>query len=48
MTSPSNRVGICIAAPRDGIATILVGGSEYFANVDPRLDPGELTVAGAF
>ena len=28
VTSPSNRVGICIDAPREGIATILVGGSE--------------------
>ena len=46
VTSPSNRVGICIDAPRDGIATVLVGGSEYFANVDPRLDPGELEVGG--
>jgi proteasome-associated ATPase len=46
VTSPSNRVGICIDAPREGIATILVGGSEYFANVDPRVDPRELKVGG--
>ncbi len=46
VTSPSNRVGICIGAPREGIATILVSGSEYFANVDPRVDPRELKVGG--
>ena len=44
VTAPANRVGIYLGSPRAGIATVFVGGSEYYANVDPRLDAGRLQV----
>ncbi|GIX06038.1 MAG: proteasome-associated ATPase [Candidatus Poribacteria bacterium] len=42
LTAPANRIGIFLDSPREGIAHILVGGSEYFAAIDPRLDTTEL------
>ncbi|UCE62501.1 MAG: AAA family ATPase, partial [Nitrospirota bacterium] len=42
LTSPANRVGTLLELPEEGGARILVGGGEYYANVDPRLDSGEL------
>ena len=42
LTSPANRVGTLLELPEGGGARILVGGSEYYANVDPRLNPEEL------
>ncbi len=44
VTSPSNRVGIYLGSPRDEIATVFVGGSEYYANIDPRVDLADLEV----
>ena len=44
VTAPANRVGIYLGSPRAGIATVFVGGSEYYANVDPRLDASRLQV----
>ena len=44
VTAPSNRVGIFVASPKEGIATIYVSGSEYFANIDPRVDARQLKV----
>ena len=44
VTAPANRVGIYLGSPRAGIATVFVGGSEYYANVDPRLDAARLQV----
>lgn len=44
LTAPANRVGTLIDLPGDGVARILVGGSEYYANIDPRLDSAELHV----
>ena len=44
VTAPANRVGIYLGSPRQGIATIFVGGTEYFANVDPRVEPDQLSV----
>jgi len=44
VTEPANRVGIFLGSPRDGIATVFVGGSEYYANIDPRVQPAELKV----
>ena len=44
VTAPANRVGIYLGSPRTGIATVFVGGSEYYANVDPRLDAARLQV----
>ena len=42
LTSPANRVGTLLELPEEGGARIMVGGGEYYANVDPRLNPGEL------
>ena len=42
LTAPANRVGTLLELPDEGVARILVGGSEYFSNVDPRLTPSEL------
>ena len=44
VTAPSNRIGTYFDSPQDGIATIFVGGSEYFANIDPRVDIRELKI----
>ncbi|MFC1525752.1 AAA family ATPase [Candidatus Latescibacterota bacterium] len=44
VTSPANRVGVYLGSPREGIATVYVSGSEYYANIDPRVDPADLQV----
>ena len=44
VTAPANRVGIFLGSPSEGIATVFVGGSEYYANIDPRVDSTELKV----
>ncbi len=44
VTAPANRVGIYLGSPREGIADLFVGGTEYFANVDPRVDLTQLKV----
>ncbi|MDQ6913482.1 MAG: AAA family ATPase [Verrucomicrobiota bacterium] len=37
VTSPANRIGTFIASPSRGTAHIVVGGSDYYCNVDPRI-----------
>ncbi len=44
VTAPANRIGVFLNSPKEGIATIFVGGSEYYANVDPRVDMARLKV----
>ncbi|MDP6775668.1 MAG: AAA family ATPase [Candidatus Latescibacteria bacterium] len=44
VTSPANRVGTLLERPQDGVAYVVVGGSEYYANLDARLDPEGLKV----
>ena len=44
VTSPANRVGTLLEPPRDGVVYVVVGGSEYYANLDVRLDPEDLRV----
>lgn len=44
VTAPANRVGIFLDSPREGIANVFVGGSEYYANIDPRVNPADLKV----
>ena len=44
VTSPANRVGVFLGSPKEGIATVFVGGSEYYANIDPRVEAAELSV----
>lgn len=38
LTSPANRVGVFLEQPEEGIAMIALGDSEYFANIDPKLE----------
>lgn len=44
VTGPANRIGTLLEPPEDGVACISVGGSEYYANVDARIDPDDLEV----
>ena len=44
VTAPANRVGIFLGMPSEGIATVYVGGSEYYTNIDPRVEAVELKV----
>ena len=44
VTAPANRVGTLLSVPENGIAYITVGGAEYYANVDTRLDERRLKV----
>ena len=37
VTSPANRIGIFIDSPSRETAHIVVGGSDYYCNVDPRI-----------
>ena len=45
LTAPANRIGTLIELPEAGVARIMVGGAEYFANLDPRLE-GEIPKVG--
>ncbi len=42
LTAPANRIGTLVDKPAEGIARISVGGSEFYANIDPQLNPDEL------
>ena len=44
VTAPANRVGTLLSVPENGVAYITVGGAEYYANVDGRLDERDLRV----
>ena len=44
VTAPSNRIGILLEAVQNGVASISVGGSEYFANVDSRINDDDLKI----
>ncbi len=44
VTAPANRVGTLLSPPENGVAYITVGGAEYYANVDGRLDERDLRV----
>ena len=44
LTAPANRIGTLLAVPGEGLARILVGGAEYYANVDPRVLPADLKI----
>ncbi len=37
VTSPANRIGTFLGAPARDTAQIVVGGSDYYCNVDPRV-----------
>jgi proteasome-associated ATPase len=44
LTAPANRIGMLLELAGDGLAHIVVGGAEYYANVDPRVASGELKI----
>ncbi|MGZ8394394.1 MAG: AAA family ATPase [Nitrospira sp.] len=44
LTAPANRVGLLVEVPGEGLARIMVGGAEYYANIDPRLSAEELKI----
>ena len=42
LTSPANRIGTLLGLPKEDIARVILGGSEYYANLDTKLDPKAL------
>jgi proteasome-associated ATPase len=44
LTAPANRIGTLLDQPDKGVARIMVGGAEYYANVDPRLEGDGLKI----
>lgn len=42
LTAPANRIGTLLDTPEDDTARVTVGGSEYYANVDPQLETENL------
>ncbi|HEX8280478.1 MAG TPA: AAA family ATPase, partial [Chthoniobacterales bacterium] len=42
VTSPANRIGTFLGSPSRDTAHIVVGGSDYYCNVDPRIRLREL------
>ena len=44
LTAPANRIGTLLDLPGEGLARIVVGGAEYYANVDPRVVAADLKI----
>lgn len=44
LTAPANRIGTLLELPAEGLARIVVGGAEYYTNVDPRVAPADLKI----
>ena len=44
LTAPANRIGTLLELPAEGLARIVVGGAEYYANVDPRVQATDLKI----
>lgn len=44
LTAPANRIGTLLDRPGEGLARIVVGGAEYYANVDPRVPESDLKI----
>ena len=42
VTSPANRIGIFLGSPSRNTGHIVVGGSDYYCNVDPRIELAKL------
>ena len=42
LTAPANRIGTLLDTSEDDTARVTVGGSEYYANVDPQLESDNL------
>jgi len=47
LTAPANRVGTYLGSPKEGIAYINVGGSDYYANIDPRMDISDFKIGAS-
>jgi proteasome-associated ATPase len=44
LTAPANRIGTLLDVPGEGLVRIVVGGAEYYANVDPRVSDTDLKI----
>jgi len=44
LTAPANRIGTLLDVPGEGLARIVIGGAEYYANVDPRVPEQDLKI----
>ncbi|MCA1595793.1 MAG: peptidase, partial [Chloroflexi bacterium] len=44
LTAPANRIGVFLGMPEEGIANVVLGDSEFYANADPKLDLANLKV----
>jgi proteasome-associated ATPase len=44
LTAPANRIGMLLSLPGEGLGHIVVGGAEYYANVDPRVAAADLKI----
>lgn len=44
VTAPANRIGTFLGCPKENLAHIAVGGSDYFSNIDPRLTASSLKI----
>lgn len=42
LTSPANRIGTLLGLPKEDVARVIVGGSEYYANLAPELNTADL------
>nr|MBA2432768.1 AAA family ATPase [Chthoniobacterales bacterium] len=42
VTAPANRIGTYLGSPARGTGHIVVSGSDYYCNVDPRVDLSQL------
>ncbi len=44
LTAPANRIGTLLEVPGEDLARIVVGGAEYYANIDPRVPAEDLKI----
>ena len=44
LTSPANRIGVFLGQPDEGVAMVALGDSEYYANIDPKLENPDFKV----
>jgi len=44
LTSPANRIGVFLGSPEKDIAMVAIGDSEYYANIDPKLENKDFKV----
>ncbi len=44
LTAPANRIGVFLDSPDEGVAMVAMGDSEYYANIDPKLETPDFKV----